>query len=53
MGGMMRGPQSHTLNPQDSRFMITTPSGLQYDDTVSGTGEAALSGQHVNVHYTG
>jgi len=33
--------------------MITTPSGLQYDDTVAGTGDAARSGQQVSVHYTG
>ncbi|HYN61807.1 MAG TPA: FKBP-type peptidyl-prolyl cis-trans isomerase [Rubrivivax sp.] len=33
--------------------MITTPSGLQYDDTVAGTGETASSGQQVGVHYTG
>ena len=33
--------------------MITTPSGLQYEDTVVGTGAAAQSGQHVTVHYTG
>jgi FKBP-type peptidyl-prolyl cis-trans isomerase FkpA len=33
--------------------MITTPSGLQYDDTVAGTGATARSGQQVRVHYTG
>jgi FKBP-type peptidyl-prolyl cis-trans isomerase FkpA len=33
--------------------MITTPSGLQYEDTVAGTGDTARSGQHVSVHYTG
>lgn len=33
--------------------MITTPSGLQYEDTVAGTGETARAGQNVNVHYTG
>ena len=33
--------------------MITTPSGLQYEDTVVGTGAAAQAGQHVSVHYTG
>ena len=33
--------------------MITTPSGLQYEDTVAGTGETAAAGQHVTVHYTG
>ena len=33
--------------------MITTPSGLQYEDTVTGNGDEAKTGQHVRVHYTG
>ena len=33
--------------------MITTPSGLQYDDTVAGTGATATAGRRVSVHYTG
>ena len=33
--------------------MITTPSGLQYEDTTVGGGAEAKSGQHVHVHYTG
>ncbi|KAF1020586.1 MAG: FK506-binding protein [Paracidovorax wautersii] len=33
--------------------MTTTPSGLQYEDTVVGTGDAAKPGQYVTVHYTG
>jgi FKBP-type peptidyl-prolyl cis-trans isomerase FkpA len=33
--------------------MITTPSGLQYEDTTVGSGAQALPGQHVHVHYTG
>ena len=33
--------------------MITTPSGLQYEDGVAGTGALATAGQHVRVHYTG
>jgi FKBP-type peptidyl-prolyl cis-trans isomerase FkpA len=33
--------------------MITTPSGLQYDDTQAGTGTEAAPGRHVRVHYTG
>ena len=33
--------------------MITTPSGLQYEDTTVGGGAAAQPGQHVQVHYTG
>jgi FKBP-type peptidyl-prolyl cis-trans isomerase FkpA len=33
--------------------METTASGLQYEDTVPGTGDEAQAGQHVTVHYTG
>lgn len=33
--------------------MQTTSSGLQFEDTIDGTGEEAVSGQHVSVHYTG
>ena len=33
--------------------MITTPSGLQYEDTTVGGGSEATKGQHVHVHYTG
>ena len=33
--------------------MITTPSGLQYEDTTPGTGALATAGQRVSVHYTG
>ena len=33
--------------------MITTPSGLQYEDTVTGNGATATAGHRVSVHYTG
>ena len=33
--------------------MITTASGLQYEDTVEGTGATAVTGNFVSVHYTG
>ena len=33
--------------------MITTPSGLQYLDTITGEGDEAKAGQQVTVHYTG
>ena len=33
--------------------MTTTASGLQYEDTVIGTGATAQAGQKVKVHYTG
>jgi len=33
--------------------MITTPSGLQYEDGVVGSGAEARAGSQVSVHYTG
>jgi len=33
--------------------MQTTPTGLQYEDTVAGSGAEAKAGQTVSVHYTG
>lgn len=33
--------------------MVTTESGLLYEDTVIGSGETAQAGDHVTVHYTG
>ncbi|MES2684138.1 MAG: FKBP-type peptidyl-prolyl cis-trans isomerase [Pseudomonadota bacterium] len=33
--------------------MQTTASGLQYEDTIPGTGATATAGQRVSVHYTG
>ena len=33
--------------------MTTTASGLQYEDTVTGSGDEAKAGQQVTVHYTG
>ena len=32
---------------------VTTPSGLKYVDQVVGTGDAAVAGKTVSVHYTG
>ena len=33
--------------------MNTTPSGLQYEDSVEGDGKQAQAGHDVTVHYTG
>ena len=33
--------------------MPTTDSGLQYEDTIPGTGDEAVAGHKVKVHYTG
>src|SRR5439155_23064318 len=35
------------------RTMVTTPSGLQYEDEVVGTGQEAKKFDVVEVHYTG
>ena len=37
----------------ERQFINTTSSGLQFEDTVEGTGASAQSGQLVSVHYTG
>jgi FKBP-type peptidyl-prolyl cis-trans isomerase FkpA len=41
------------FNINQRKKMITTASGLQYEDTVVGTGATAVAGNHVSVHYTG
>jgi FKBP-type peptidyl-prolyl cis-trans isomerase len=33
--------------------MVTTPSGLKYEDQVEGTGPSPTKGKKVKVHYTG
>jgi len=33
--------------------MVTSDSGLQFEDTAVGSGALAKAGQHVSVHYTG
>jgi peptidylprolyl isomerase len=38
--------------PKESK-VVTTPSGLKYEDLAVGTGEQAVSGDMVSVHYTG
>jgi glutamyl-Q tRNA(Asp) synthetase len=43
----------HSQPPLERTAMQTTASGLQYDDTVPGTGDEAQAGQYVTVHYTG
>ena len=42
------GPQ-----PLPEHTVITTKSGLQYEDTQVGTGPEATAGRSVEVHYTG
>jgi peptidylprolyl isomerase len=40
-------------NSAGSGNLITTESGLQYEDLVKGTGASPQNGQNVVVHYTG
>lgn len=47
------GSQSTKATPASSGNMITTASGLQYEDLVVGTGAEAKAGNTVSVHYTG
>src|SRR5690606_21470509 len=52
-GGRGRLATSTPHSLQQRNTMITTPSGLQYEDTVVGNGEVAQAGRPVQVHYTG
>jgi peptidylprolyl isomerase len=45
-------PNQHALAEKGSS-MITTPSGLQYEDTVVGTGATPETGQICVMNYTG
>jgi len=59
--GCQAGPDSGTSNAPGQQIaqapeadkMQTPPSGLQYHDTVAGTGPTPRPGQTVIVHYTG
>lgn len=37
----------------ESNQEVTTPSGLKYVDQTVGTGDVAVAGKNVSVHYTG
>jgi FKBP-type peptidyl-prolyl cis-trans isomerase FkpA len=49
--GMMA--DAHRINRHERPAMQTTDSGLQYEDTVVGSGAEATAGRMVSVHYTG
>lgn len=42
-----------TATPSGDGDLVTTPSGLQYEDLVEGNGAEPKTGQTVTVHYTG
>ena len=44
---------AETALPTSSAEVITTASGLQYQDVLIGTGDLAEPGNRVKVHYTG
>ncbi len=44
---------SGLFNHSRKRVMVTTETGLQYEDNTVGDGVVAKAGQHVSVHYTG
>jgi FKBP-type peptidyl-prolyl cis-trans isomerase len=46
------GPGGGTVAPA-GEAMITTASGLQYEDLVEGTGQEVKAGDTAQVHYTG
>jgi peptidylprolyl isomerase len=46
-------PNNPARAEQQGSSMTTTPSGLQYEDTVVGTGAAPATGQTCVMHYTG
>ncbi|HVZ05306.1 FKBP-type peptidyl-prolyl cis-trans isomerase [Hyphomicrobium sp.] len=43
----------HSARAEQGSHMTTTPSGLQYEDTVVGTGATPATGQICVMHYTG
>ena len=45
--------QSFPHFARNNMSIITTDSGLQYEDTIVGEGAEAKAGQQVSVHYTG
>ena len=44
---------SSQANSKENNAMITTASGLQYQDIKEGNGDAVRAGDKVSVHYTG
>lgn len=46
-------PKANLQSNAGSSQKVTTETGLQYEDTVIGTGKSPEPGQKVSVHYTG
>lgn len=47
------GIAADAVAQSDAKTMVTTASGLQYQDVKLGTGAVAKAGANVSVHYTG
>lgn len=47
------GPVAPGADTSKESKIVVTPSGLKYEDIAVGTGEQAVSGDTVKVHYTG
>ena len=52
LGGALL-PSNHAIAQTQGSSMTTTSSGLQFEDTVVGTGAAPATGQTCVMHYTG
>ena len=46
-------PAAEPTPPVKKGPIVTTPSGLQYEEIIEGTGPSPKAGQTVSVHYTG
>ena len=44
---------ARTITNEETMSTVTTASGLQYEDINVGTGNEAVAGKYVTVHYTG
>jgi len=52
LGALAAGAQQEPAKKAEEK-VVTTPSGLKYEDLVVGTGATPKKGQTVRVHYTG
>jgi len=53
LGSLIGGCGSKGKVGEETPQMVTTSTGLQYKDVKIGTGETAVAGVEVEVHYTG
>jgi len=53
LGLLVAGTSAADPEPKEKSKIVTTKSGLKYEDTKVGTGPEAKAGDTVEVHYTG